>query len=312
MDTEEGTAEGHHHRSARERQRRGPMWGCLRWFVGTVVVFFALLTIIIGGGWLYLGTSNFADLVALRIASTLESRLGRKVTIGSVVIDRAHLTKVVINDLRIANSPGALHPYFATVKQVTINGGVNSFWTRSISVDRVDITEPQMFFEIYPAGSKLVHNFPHWNSGPKSRYEIVHLDIHQLFITNGGFDFADRRHNMAVDSNHLNAVVNVTSRKNLYAGTGNSPLVRMRIQDYVPFDMTMRAQFRYTPGVLELQSVALDGGPDLRLFLNGRFDPLTEGAYNLHVTSAVGLNRIADIFRVQRPLSGAMEMDAML
>jgi outer membrane protein assembly complex protein YaeT len=288
------------------------MWGCLRWLVGGSILFVVLLLLIVGGGWFYLGTSNFADLVKLRVESTLESRLGRKVTIGGVEIDRAHLTRVILNDVRIANSPGAAHPYFTTVKQVTISGGVNSFWGRSITVDRVDITEPQMFFEIYPAGSALVHNFPHWNSGPKSRYEIVRLDIHQLFIQNGGFHFLDRRHNVAADSNHIAAVVNVTSKQGLYAGTGSSPLLRVRIQDYVPFDMNMRAQFRYTPGVLELQSVALDGGPDLRMFLSGRFDPLTEGAYNLHLTSAIGLNRIRDIFRVQKVLEGPVELDAML
>ncbi|HEX9406426.1 MAG TPA: translocation/assembly module TamB domain-containing protein, partial [Thermoanaerobaculia bacterium] len=76
--------------------------------------------------------------------------------------------------------------------------------------------------------------------------------------------------------------------------------------------MNMRAQFRYTPGVLELQSVALDGGPDLRIFLSGRLDPLTQGVYNLHLTSVAGLNRIREIFRVQRPLAGNVEMDAML
>src|SRR5438552_8531357 len=197
MDAEEGTAEGQGHRSARERQRQGPMWGCLRRLLGGTILFFALLILIIGGGWIYLGSSSFAGLVALRVASTLESRLGRKVSIGSVVIDRAHLSKVVLNDLRIANAPGGIHPYFATVKQVAITGGVNSFWGRSISVDRVDITEPQMVFEVYPAVAPLVHNFPHWNAGPKTRYEIYHLDLHKLFIENGGFDFTDLRHNHA-------------------------------------------------------------------------------------------------------------------
>jgi len=312
MDAEEANAEGHRHRSARERQRRGPMWGCLRWLIGGTIVFFVVLLLIVGGGWYYLGTTSFGDLVSLRVASTLESRLGRKVTIGSVAIDRVHLSKVVLNDLRIANSPGAVHPYFATVKKVTITGGVNSFWGRSITVDRVDLSEPQLFFEIYPSGSALLHNFPHWNAGPKSRYEMVHLDIHKLFIEDGGFDFLDRRHNVAADSNHIAAVVNVTSKQNLYAGSGSSPLVRVRIQDYVPFDMNMRAQFQYTPGILALQSVALDGGPDLKMFLNGKFDPLTDGVYNLHLTSVVGLNRVRDIFRVQRPLEGPVEIDAMM
>jgi outer membrane protein assembly complex protein YaeT len=311
MEVNDDPVEEHQHESARERQRRGPMWGCLRWLIVAIVVLFIILFLTVGGGWFYLGTASFADLVALRVASTLESRLGRKVTIGSVVIDRAHLSRVVLNDLRIANSPGAVNPYFATVKQVTIAGGINSFWGRQISVDRVDIVEPHLFFEVYPAGSKLVHNFPHWNSGPKSRYEIYHLAIHKLFITRGGFDFLDRRHNIAAGATNLTSTVDVTGQ-DVYAGTASSPLLRVRIQDYVPFDMNMRGQFRYSPGVLELQSIALNGGPDLRMFLRGRLDPLTEGAYNLHLTSAVGLNRIREIFRVQRPLDGILEMDTTL
>src|SRR5712692_9288551 len=148
MEVEEGTAEEHHHRSTRERQRRGPMWGCLRWIIGGSIGFLALLVLIIGGGWYYLGTTSFAGLVVLRVEKTLEARLGRHVYIRSVAIDRAHLSKVVLNDLRIANSPGTLHPYFATVKQVVITGGVSSFWGRRISVDRVDIIEPRIYFEI--------------------------------------------------------------------------------------------------------------------------------------------------------------------
>src|SRR5205807_1312678 len=102
-----------HHRSARERQRKGPMWGCLR------VIFFGgfgallLIFLIISGGWWYLGTSNFAGLVLIRIQETLRNRLGREVTIGKVVIVRGRQSKVIINDLRIANSPGGVHPCFA-------------------------------------------------------------------------------------------------------------------------------------------------------------------------------------------------------
>ena len=312
MDVNDNTAEEHHHRSARERQRRGPMWGCLRWLIGAIILSLVLLFLFVGGGWWYLGSSNFADLVKLRVEKTLEARLGRDVTIGSVAFDRMHLSRVVLNNLRIANSPGAVHPYFATVKQVVITGGINSFWGRSISVNRIDVIEPMMFFEVYPAGAPLIHNFPHWNSGPPSRYEIYHLEMHKMYIARGAFDFLDRRHNVAAVANHLDSVVDITSKTNVYAGTGSSPLVRMRIQDYVPFDMNMRAQFRYAPGVLELQSVALDGGPDLRVFLSGRLQPLTEGVYNLRVTSALGLNRVREIFKVQRPLSGSLEIDGNL
>src|ERR1043166_5472950 len=86
--TTEPTVHHDHHRSARERQRRGPMWGCLRRLgVGCLTVF-VLFALVIGGGWWYLGTSSFADLVKLRVVKTLEARLGRAVTIGDVDIVR--------------------------------------------------------------------------------------------------------------------------------------------------------------------------------------------------------------------------------
>ncbi|MEA2491282.1 MAG: hypothetical protein QOH21_3074 [Acidobacteriota bacterium] len=56
-----------HHRSARERQRRGPMWGCLKGLIWVFGVVAFLLFVIIGGGWWYLGTASFAGFAAKKI-----------------------------------------------------------------------------------------------------------------------------------------------------------------------------------------------------------------------------------------------------
>src|SRR6266498_1789010 len=166
--TTEPTVHHDHHRSARERQRRGPMWGCLRWIIGGVLALALLLVIVIGGGWWYLGTTSFADLVKLRVEKTLEARLGRHVTIREVDIVRGREARIILNDLRVANVPGAVKPYFATVKQLVITGGVDSFWGRKIRVGRIDVIDPRINFEVFPAGAPLEHNFPHWQSGPPS------------------------------------------------------------------------------------------------------------------------------------------------
>jgi outer membrane protein assembly complex protein YaeT len=300
-----------HHRSARERQRRGPMWGCLKGLVFTFGALFLVLLIIFGGGWWYLGTASFAGLIQLRIAKTLESKLGRHVSIHDVVFYRTRPTRVVINDLRIANSPGAVNPYFATVQQIEITGGIESFWGRQINVSRVDVRNPHLYFEVYPAGSKLVHNFPHWQPGPKSKYDIYHLDLGTLFIRGGVFDFLDRRHDITATTTNINSDVKVTLKEDLYAGTMSSPLARIRIQNYEPFDLDLRGGFRYTPGVLELSSIAMRGR-DMQMFVSGRLDPLTEGAYNLRLTSQLGLNRVREIFKVNKVLDGAVTLDANL
>jgi outer membrane protein assembly complex protein YaeT len=300
-----------HHRSARERQRRGPMWGCLKaliWVFGGVAV---LLVILIGGGWFYLGTSSFAGLVKLRIEKTLETRLGRHVTIGSVEIVRTRPQHVILNDLRIANAPGGKAPYFATARQIEITGGVESFWGRAIQVDRVDVRDPHLWFEVFPTGSPLVHNFPHWTSGPKARYEIVHLTIGKMFVSNGAFDFLDRKHDITALSTKLDAQVTVTQAEDLYEGIMSSPLVRVRLQDYEPFDLDLRGGFRFTPNKLALRSVALKGR-GIEAFLSGNIAPLADGVYNLRVTSQVALERIREIFRVEKLLAGTLALDTRL
>ena len=117
------------------------MWGCLKALFFISAGGLILLFLVVAGGWWYLGSQNFADLVARRVAETLKMRLGREVSIGRVVFDRAHLRQVVLEDVRIANAPGAVDPYFATVKKVVITGGVQSFWRRSIKVGRIDLIE---------------------------------------------------------------------------------------------------------------------------------------------------------------------------
>ncbi|HEX9163324.1 MAG TPA: translocation/assembly module TamB domain-containing protein [Thermoanaerobaculia bacterium] len=300
-----------HHRSARERQRQGPMWGCLKAIVIVGVVGFVLLFLIIGGGWWYLGSRSFADLVSRRIAETLKARLGRDVSIGLVTIDREHLRQVVLNDVRIANAPGALNPYFATVKQVVITGGVDSFWGRKIKVGRIDVVEPKLWFEIYPAGSTLVHNFPRWNSGPPSRYEIVHIEMGMLYARNGMFTFLDRRHQITAVATNLTAQMKVTRAQDLYAGVVVSPLMTVSIQDYLPVNVDLRGGFRFTPGRLELQSIAMKG-QGIQAFVSGSVAPLSEAAYNLRVTAQTDLDRIRQIFRVNKTLQGVVAIDSRL
>src|SRR3954451_2683814 len=107
MTIEPAAQEQHpHHRSSRERQRRGAMWGCMKWFGCSAMGVLILLLVVVGGGWWYLGSSSFEELVRLRIEKTMEARLGRDVSIGSVKIERGRLSRVTVNDIRIANVPG--------------------------------------------------------------------------------------------------------------------------------------------------------------------------------------------------------------
>lgn len=288
------------------------MWGCLKalvWVFGGLAL---LLFLIVGGGWWLLGSANFADYVRKRIETTLEARLGREVTIGSVVFVRAHPQKIILNDLRIANAPGGVAPSFATVRQVEITGGIQSFWGRAVNVDRIDVRDPRLWFEVFPEGAPLVHNFPKWKTEQKRRrFEIVRIDMNRMLIENGAFSFNDRRHDIVAVARDIDSTVTITRAEGLYEGLMTSPLVRVRLQDYQPFDVAMRGGFRYTPGVLALRSIALEGR-GIEAFLSGRLDPLTEAAYDFRLQSRLALERVREIFGVEPTLEGTIALDTTL
>ncbi|HYI09013.1 MAG TPA: translocation/assembly module TamB domain-containing protein [Thermoanaerobaculia bacterium] len=296
------------HRSARERQRKGPMWGCLKGLIWVFGVTALLLFIGIGGGWWYLGTASFADYVRKRVEATLEARLGRDVVIGRAEFVRQRPQKVILHNVRIANDKGGVAPSFAVVQEIEIAGGVQSFWGRSVKVDRVVIRNPQLWFEIFPDGR---HNFPKWKTGPKRSYEIVRIEIGKLIVEHGRFSFLDRKHDIEAVATDIGSTVTVTRAENLYEGIMNSPRVRVRLQDYEKFDLDLHGGFRFTPGVLALRSVALRGR-GIEAFLSGKLDPLTEAAYDLRLVSRVELARIKEIFRVEKTLDGTFALDSRL
>jgi outer membrane protein assembly complex protein YaeT len=284
------------------------MWGCLKaiaWLFGIGAV---LLVIGIGAGWWYVGTTSFAGLIRVRIEETLEARLGRDVTIGRVEIIRRRPQQVIIHNLRIDNARGGLAPEFATVSRVVITGGVESFWGRRINVGRIDVFQPNLWFEVLPDGT---HNFPKWKSGPKRPREIVHIDFKKLFVRDGAFSFNDRKHTIVAVAHDIDSDITVTRAEDLYEGIMNSPLVRVRLQDYEPFDVNMRGGFRFTPGVLALRSIALKGR-GIETFISGKLDPVSEAVYDLNLASRIDLQRIKEIFRVEQVLDGEIALNTRL
>jgi outer membrane protein insertion porin family len=287
------------------------MWGCLKTMAVGFVALAVIAILIVSISWWYLGTMSFADFIRLRIERTLEARLGREVTIESVEIVRSRPQKVILRNLRIANAPGGAAPAFAEVAEVEIIGGIESFWRREVRVSRVDVRDPKMWFEVFPAGAPLVHNFPRWQTGPRRRFEIVRLEIGQLFVRGGEFSFNDRRRDIVAEAADISSDVTITRAEGLYAGVMSSPRLRVRLQDYEPFDLEMRGGFRYTPGILALESIALRGD-DIEAFVTGKLDPLTEGVYDLRIASRLDLTKVREIFRVDTVLEGSMALDTRL
>ncbi|HVT44010.1 MAG TPA: translocation/assembly module TamB domain-containing protein [Thermoanaerobaculia bacterium] len=306
------TEEPHRYeREGLERQKGRPMWGCVRALLALFLVIGAILGLIGLGAYRYLGSARFAELVRARIEANLEARLGRDVFIGRVTVIRTPNARVILDDVRIGNAPGALQEWFATVRQVEIVGGIDSFLQRRVRLGHVDIRDPHFYFEVFPEGLPLTHNFPTWKpSGPR-RFEIVRVDVSRLFVTGGHFDFLDRRHDIRAEVTGIRSEVIPTIREQIYRGTMVSPEVIVRLQDYRPFSLSLEGSFLYRPGSLDIQKIVMRGrGMDVGI--DGRLQPITEGAYDLGIRSTVDLARLREIFAIERELQGSATLDATL
>lgn len=285
------------------------MWGCVKWIGILTVVALAILFFIIGGGYWYVGSTNFAEYVRKKIEANLEAKLQRDVTIEEVEFHRGRTSRIILRNLKIANAPGASHPYFATVREVELTGGVGSFWSRIVKIGRVDVRDPKIFFEIFPESAALEHNFPKWIARKTPpRFEIARVDISKMFVVGGAFEFLDRRHDVTANLTGLSAEVNPTFREQIYEGVASAPSMVVRIQDYQPFTVDLKGGFYYRPGSLALRSVALRGR-GIEAFVSGRLDPLTEAVYDMRLTGKTELARIKEIFELEERLEGPLAFD---
>ncbi|HEY0592014.1 MAG TPA: hypothetical protein VGF40_09620, partial [Thermoanaerobaculia bacterium] len=221
-----------------ERQRGRPMYGCIKIIGYGVLAIVALLLLLVAGGYYYTGTERFALLVKARIERTLEWKLGRDVDIREVIVLRRQ-GRIILRDISIANVRGARRKHFATVKEVEITGGIESFRTRTIRLGRVDIRGAALNVEIFPEGAPLRHNFPSWRRSEPRRFQIARVEADKIWITNAAVELLDHRHDLHIVAATIDSELTPTIQKSLYKGTATSPAVMLRLKDYQPVRMTM-------------------------------------------------------------------------
>ncbi|HVR42688.1 MAG TPA: outer membrane protein assembly factor BamA [Thermoanaerobaculia bacterium] len=293
--------------SSFRRQRTRPIRGCIRLLGWGLIVLVMVLLLISGGAWYYFGTDNFAAVIKARVEQNLEWRLGRDVRIGRVVVSRS-LGRVLLQDISIANVPGGRREHFAFVREVEIVGGIESFWTRTIRVGRVDVRDARLNVEIFPRESPVLHNFPSWRRGERRRFQITRVEIEKMFVTGADVELLDHRHDFHVVARSISSEVTPTLRKSIYVGDAESPSVTLRFKDYEPIALEMRAHYDYHPGALTLSPAVFEGG-GIEIIAEGAIEPLTEAVYDFEIAARTELARVREVFRVEPELEGLVSFD---
>lgn len=293
-----------------ERQRGRPMYGCIRVIGYGVLALIVLLLLIVGGGYYYTGTDRFALLVKERIERTLEWKLGREVTIREVVVLRRQ-ARILLRDITVANVPEGRRKHFAAVKEVEIIGGIESFRTRTIRLGRIDVRGASLNVELFPAGSRLAHNFPSWRRSEPRAFQVARVEADKIWITGAEVELLDHRHDFQIVAGGIQSELTPTIQKSLYVGTATSPNVLFRIKDYEPIRLAMSTSYDYRPGALRIGRTVFRGR-GIELVASGTIEPLTEAVYDFSLAAKTELERIREVFDVDRPLEGLLSFEGRI
>ncbi|MFN2443852.1 MAG: translocation/assembly module TamB domain-containing protein, partial [Thermoanaerobaculia bacterium] len=314
MDDIQGKAGGdapHRKGTSFERQKGRPIRGCIRLLGISTLGLVAFLILVVVGSWFYFRSASFARYVAAKVENFLEYKLDRDVTIGRVIVSRDAIGQIILRDITIANVPGATREYLATVEEVVIVGGIESFWTRTLRLGRVDVRGARLNVEFFAEGSPLSSNLPGWTSAQPRRFQITRVEVDRIFIAGATVELLDRRHELEILARGISSELTPTMQKQIYEGTATSPSVLVQWSDYERLDLAMRASYRYVPGTLALDGVVLEQD-GIRVALSGKVDPLTEAVYDFDLESVTELAQIRRIFGLDAELEGTMEFDGAL
>ncbi|MBW3565791.1 MAG: translocation/assembly module TamB domain-containing protein [Acidobacteria bacterium] len=293
-------------RELRESRKRK---GCRRLFIFLGIV---TLILIIAGivGYRYTGSEGFADYVRRKIELTLEAKLDRDVSIGVVTISRGR-NSIVLEDVRISNVEGTLEPYFAIIPRVVIEGGIESFRTRTIRVGTVTVERPTVWIEIFPEEFELTHNIPSWKRAEPRGFQISRVELDQILLEGGRLDFLDRRRDMHFDVRGVASTVTADVDEGLYEGTVTSGPSTFEFPNLEPFHLALVSGFSYADQRLEIRDGSARGR-GLSVGFDGAFDPIREVVYSFDLAGQLELDRVREIVAIEKELHGGVDFEGTL
>jgi hypothetical protein len=218
---------------------------------------------------------TFACALAVAFVTSLTVDLGpslraRAETAGSNFLKRpmhigylgVHLWRgnFVVEDLRIDGLTPKSRP-FLVAKHIDVSMPWSTLFTRRIVFDAIQMTDWDMYVELYPDGT---HNFPNFkpnNTGRKSAWTTT---LEYVRASRGQFTYEDHGTPWSTIGRNLDVII--TRPTSEYRGQASFSNGTVAIQSYVPMRADMSTNFRIVDGKILLDRISLKtDGADTQL-----------------------------------------------
>ena len=216
------------------------------------------LTAVLGGLVLYLNSDSFRETVRARVVADLQRMTGGKVEIESFTWKLSTL-RFEIRNLTIHGREAANEVPYAHTDRITVDVKIVSFFTRKISLERVDIAGAVVHLMVYPDGSTNQPSpQPSAGGGPQApAQDLFDLAIKQIAVNNGTLMLNQEKIPFNLAGKDISAGMSYVPSEKAYDGHLDLTPILVSYRNAAPFQAEVHANFLLRSKETEIKSLKL-------------------------------------------------------
>ncbi|HZD93544.1 MAG TPA: hypothetical protein VE133_04775, partial [Candidatus Sulfotelmatobacter sp.] len=228
-----------------------------RWLRRLAIVAAVLLALLAGLAF-YLNSDSFRQTVRARVISDLERMSGGKVEIESFTWKLSAL-QFEIRNVTIHGREAADDVPYAHADRIFVNAKIVSFFSRKISLEKVDIDRAVFHLIVYPDGSTNQPSPLPARSGEEqpSGQALFDLAIKQIAVNNGTLMLNQERIPFNLSGKEISAGMSYVAAEKAYDGHLDLTPVTLAYRNTAPMQAELHLNFLLRNKETEIKSVKL-------------------------------------------------------
>ena len=233
--------------------------GKRRWPRRVAIVLIVLLALL-GGLALYLNSASFRQRVHARVVAELEHMTGGKVEIESFTW-RLSTLQFEIRNLTIHGREAAADVPYAHADRVSVGVKIVSFFSRKISLEKVDIDHAVLHLIIYPDGSTNQPSPQPVQGGEEQPGQtLFDLAIKEIAVSNGVFMLNQERIPFNLSGKEIAAGMSYVAAEKAYNGHLDLTPVTLAYRNAAPYQAELHLNFLLRNKETEIKSFRVATG----------------------------------------------------
>ena len=275
-----------------------------------LAVFFLIFLAVFAGLAFYLNSGSFRQRVRARVVADLERMTGGKVEIESFDW-RPSTLHFEIRNVTIHGREAAGEVPYAHADRVAVNAKIVSFFSRKISLEKVEIDRATFHLIVYPDGGTNQPSPPPAGPGGEPGRDIFDLAIREVAVHDGTLMLNQEKIPFSLSGKEISAGMSYVAGEKAYDGHLDLTPVSLYWRNTTPLPAELHLNFRLREKETEIKSVHLATATS-RLEGNGRLRNYNNPELTLEYQAWLDLGEVAREGKVPQLRAGRAELKGTL